>query len=293
VAAALADAHREDLSVGRRFWKMSGSGNDFVVFDSRGAESNGAWERPDAIQTLCAHGTGVGADGVVFLAEAGRAGAALGMRYYNSDGSRGAFCGNATLCVTRLARELGVSKQGELLLETDSGLVPARMGDWGPEIDLPAVTECSVDVPALSLRSGELRIGFALAGVPHLVVRCDEVESVPVDERGRELRHSDFRAGGANVNFVSARNGAWSIRTFERGVEGETLACGSGAIASAILLARWKESGSTTAFTTRSGRVLTVRLEREGEGWKPTLAGEGRIVFTGELAEWTSGRKLD
>jgi diaminopimelate epimerase len=274
--------------VGRRFWKMSGSGNDFVVFDARGAQSDGAWERPHAIQTLCAHGTGVGADGVVFLAEAGRAGAALAMRYYNSDGSRGAFCGNATLCVTRLARELGISKQGEIVLETDSGLVPARLGDFGPEIDLASVSESSVEVPELPVRPGERRIGFALAGVPHLVVRCDDVEAVPVDERGRELRHSNFRPGGANVNFVSARNGSWSIRTFERGVEGETLACGSGAIASAILLARWQESGDTTSLTTRSGRVLTVRLEREGESWRPTLAGEGRIVFTGELAEWST-----
>jgi diaminopimelate epimerase len=267
---------------------MSGSGNDFVVFDSRGVESHGAWERPEAIQALCARGTGVGADGVVFLAEAGRAGAALAMRYYNSDGSRGAFCGNATLCVTRLARELGISQAGEIMLETDSGLVPVRIGPLGPEIDLPAVSESTVEVPGLPLCSGEQRIGFALAGVPHLVVRCDDVESVRVDERGRELRHSDLRPGGANVNFVSGRNGHWSIRTFERGVEGETLACGSGAIASAILLARWKESGDSTSLTTRSGRVLTVRLKREGELWKPTLAGEGRIVFTGELADWSA-----
>lgn len=275
--------------MGRRFWKMSGSGNDFVVFDSRGVEAGAAsWERPEAIQTLCARGTGVGADGVVFLAEPGRAGAALAMRYYNSDGSPGAFCGNATLCVTRLAGELGVGRGGELMLETDSGAVPARIGDSGPEIDLPPVMESSLEVPELALASGERRIGFALVGVPHLVVLCDEVETVPVSERGRELRRSEFRAGGANVNFVSSRAGRWWIRTFERGVEGETLACGSGAVASAILLARWRESGDSTSLITRSGRSLTVRLSREGESWKPTLAGEGRIVFTGELAEWSA-----
>jgi diaminopimelate epimerase len=239
VAAAVADDHGKDLSVGRRFWKMSGSGNDFVIFDARGDEANaGVWERPEAIQTLCAHGTGVGADGVVYLAQAGQTGAALAMRYYNSDGSRGAFCGNATLCVTRLARELGIGHRDELLLETDSGIVPARMGELGPEIDLGAVSESSVSVPELPVQPGERRIGFAVAGVPHLVVRCDNVETVPVSERGRELRHSGFRPGGANVNFVSVRDGRWSIRTFERGVEGETLACGSGAIASAVLLAR-------------------------------------------------------
>jgi diaminopimelate epimerase len=289
VAASLAHAHREDLTVGRRFWKMSGSGNDFVVFDARGVEPGAAsWERPDAIQTLCARGTGVGADGVVFLAEPGRAGAALAMRYYNSDGSRGAFCGNATLCVTGLASELGIARRGELTLETDSGAVPARVGRSGPEIDLPEVTESSLDVPELKLGAGERRIGFALAGVPHLVVLCESVETVPVGERGRELRRSDFRPGGANVNFVSSRDGRWWIRTFERGVEGETLACGSGAVASAILLARWEKSDDTTVLITRSGRPLTVRLRREGGSWKPTLAGEGRIVFTGELAEWSA-----
>jgi len=289
MAATLADDHREDLIVGRRFWKMSGSGNDFVVFDSRGDESDeGTWERPEAVQELCARGTGVGADGIVFLAKPGRPEATLAMRYYNSDGSRGAFCGNATLCVTRLARELGISPQGELMLETDSGLVPARFGDHGPEIDLPAVTEILDDVPSEPKQAGERRMGFALAGVPHLVVRCEDVERVPVSERGRELRRSNVRPGGANVNFVSQRDESWVIRTFERGVEGETLACGSGAIASAILLARWNERGDSTALRTRSGRILTVRLRREGESWRPTLAGEGRIVFTGELAEWTT-----
>jgi diaminopimelate epimerase len=273
---------------------MSGSGNDFVVFDSRAVEAqSGSWERPEALQALCARGTGVGADGVVFLAEPSRAGAGLAMRYYNSDGSRGAFCGNATLCVTRLARDLGVGVRGQLVLETDSGLVPARMAASGPEIDLPVVSESLLDVPELPLDPGESRIGFALAGVAHLVVRCVDVDRVPVSERGRELRRSEFRPGGANVNFVSSRDGRWSIRTFERGVEGETLACGSGAIASAILLARWNEAPNHTALITRSGRALSVRLSREGDSWKPTLAGEGRIVFTGELAEWSTARDDD
>jgi len=272
--------------VARRFWKMSGSGNDFVVFDSRvsGAEPD-PLERPDAIQTLSARGTGVGADGVVFVATGGRPGASLAMRYYNSDGSRGAFCGNATLCVARLAHELGVAPKAGFALETDSGLVPARMGPNGPEIDLPAVTESLIEAGELALEPGERRIGFALVGVPHLVVRCDDVDQAPVHARGRALRYSDYRADGANVNFVSKRGGEWLIRTYERGVEGETLACGSGAIASAILLARWNESGNSTSLKTRSGLVLTVRLEREGESWKPTLAGEGRIVFTGEIDE--------
>jgi diaminopimelate epimerase len=285
VAAALAHDHRENLIVGRRFWKMSGSGNDFVVFDVRGEQAGGpAEERSEVIQSLCARGTGVGADGVVFVARAATPGALLAMRYYNADGSR-AFCGNATLCVTRLARELGVAHTRDLLLETDNGIVPAREGELGPEIDLPAVSHVSEQVSELATMSGERRIGFALVGVPHLVVRCDDVAEVRVNDRGGELRRSGYRSDGANVNFVSERNGSWSIRTYERGVERETLACGSGAIASAILLNRWSEAAERTSFRTRSGRTLTVWLAPEGGSWRPTLAGEGRIVFTGELAE--------
>ncbi|MDQ2930536.1 MAG: diaminopimelate epimerase [Gemmatimonadota bacterium] len=285
MAAAVEDDHREDLIVGRKFWKMSGSGNDFVVFDSRGrGASRDPLERPEAIETLCARGTGVGADGVVFVADAGLPGATLAMRYYNSDGSRGAFCGNATLCVTRLSLELGLSPGSGLVLEADSGLIPARNREWGPEIDLSAVTAVEAAV-TLATAPGETRIGFAMVGVPHLVVRCDDVETVPVAERGRALRNSGYHPDGANVNFASVQNGAWSIRTFERGVEAETLACGSGAVATAVLLATWKESGDSTSLTTRSGRPLRVRLRRDGASWMPTLAGEGCIVFTGELAE--------
>lgn len=269
----------------RRFWKMSGSGNDFVVFDVRKASAE-ALERPELIQRLCARGTGIGADGVVFVARGERPGASLAMRYYNGDGSRVAFCGNATLCVARLAAELGIARKGEMTIEVDRGVVAARLGPKGePEIDLPAVTDVSTSVDVLDLTIDERRMGFALVGVPHVVVRCGDVESAPVVARGRELRNSSFRSEGANVNFVSGSPGAWKIRTYERGVESETLACGSGAIASAILLARWGESGDETEFTTRSGRVLTVRLRREGDHWMPTLGGEGRIVFTGELPE--------
>jgi diaminopimelate epimerase len=121
------------------------------------------------------------------------------------------------------------------------------------------------------------------------VVRCEDVAAIDVEVRGRALRNSGVRAEGANVNFVSRRGDHWSMRTYERGVEGETLACGSGAIATAILLEAWRESGVDTSLITRSGRLLRVRLRPEGGSWRPTLVGEGRIVFTGELAERAGG----
>ena len=163
-------------------------------------------------------------------------------------------------------------------------MIRARLREGSPEIDLQAVTELSndFDVP---LGEGEGRIGFALAGVPHLVVLCDEVELADVSGRGRQLRHLPSLAEGANANFVSRRGSDWAMRTFERGVEAETLACGTGAVASAILLSSWGLGGAEIRLRTRSDRVLTVRLTKEGLAWHPSLRGEGRIVFRGCLGE--------
>lgn len=266
---------------------MSGSGNDFVVFDARKREAEIlALESPEIVRTLCARRTGVGADGVVFVARTEHREASVAMRYYNSDGSRGAFCGNATLCVTTLSRALGVAIPKGLLIETDAGPVAARIGgDGRPEIDLAKVIDVAVEVGSIETAPGEQRIGFALAGVPHLVVRCDDVDRVDVEARGRVLRHDAFRADGANVNFVSGAEGRWRIRTFERGVEGETLACGSGAVASAIVLNAWSESRQSTSLRTASGLELAVRLSRDAGAWQPSLSGEGRVVFTGVISQ--------
>jgi diaminopimelate epimerase len=260
---------------------MSGSGNDFVVFDARG-EPAGALESAAEIQRICARATGVGADGVVFVEPSTRAD--ILMRYFNSDGSRAAMCGNAALCVTNLAAELGAGAAAGMRLQTDEGVIAARVTAGLPEVDLQPVREVREDAGIVP-SPGERRIGFALAGVPHLVVLCDDVLVVDVVGRGRPLRRHTALPQGANVNFVSRRRVGWAIRTYERGVEAETLACGTGAIATAVLLAAWgEETAPETDLETRSGRRLVVRLSRSGGDWKPTLRGEGRLVFTGELA---------
>jgi diaminopimelate epimerase len=271
------------IKTGRPFFKMTGSGNDFVFVDAR-LEPPGDLERIATIQAVCARGSGVGADGIVFLRN--DEAAELRIRYLNSDGSLAALCGNATLCATRLAAELGiVGRDRDFTIGTDSGPVTARFRDGLPEIDLQPVTElleCYDAEPA----EGELRIGFALVGVPHLVVLCKDISRAPVVERGRQLRHHGKLAHGANVNFVSGGGtGLWRIRTYERGVEAETLACGTGAVASALMLAAWGETSDRTELETRSGRVLRVRHRREGGKLLPSLSGEARIVFRGELAE--------
>ena len=153
------------------------------------------------------------------------------------------------------------------------------------EVDLPPAREVRTQLP-YALGPGERWVGFALIGVPHLVVRVEDVATVDVVGRGRPLRQDPALPVGANVNFVSPDAfGGWRIRTYERGVEGETLACGTGSIAAAVLLAAVGEAQDSVAFTTRSGRILTVRLRRAEDAWFPSLAGEARIVFEGKFGE--------
>ncbi len=278
-------------NAGQSFYKMSGSGNDFVVVDAR-SDGPGSLADPQVVQRICSRGTGVGADGMVFLEPSSKA--SVRLTYLNADGSRAAFCGNATLCGTRLGYELGMARDGALSIETDDGVVQTRMRGSNPEIDLEPVVEIRDGVEGIGLASGESRTGFAKVGVPHLVIRCADTRLVDVVGRGRPLRsHSAFPIG-ANVNFVSEspRNGAaagrgWAMRTYERGVEAETLACGSGAVAVAILLSTWGDErlGSPIEIESRSGLPLTVTLKRSGDRWLPSLSGEGRIVFRGSLEE--------
>jgi len=271
------------IPVGRSFYKMSGSGNDFVMVDAR-SDPPAELADPAVVQRICARGTGVGADGIVFLQPS--LVAAVKLVYLNADGSRAEFCGNATLCTARLARELGIAPSGGFSIETDSGVVGARVDGSTPEIDLQPVVEVQPDRGDLGLERGEARAGFAVVGVPHLVVRCADVSTVDVVGRGRPLRRHPALRAGANVNFVSREPGrAWRVRTYERGVEAETLACGSGAIATAILLTMWGEASEAVEIQTSSGKPLRVRPQPVESGWMPSLAGEGRVVYQGSLAE--------
>lgn len=268
---------------GQRFYKMTGSGNDFVVFNATD-RAFGHLENEETIRSLSARGTGVGADGVVFLEKSG--GGDVRMRYYNSDGTEAALCGNASLCSTRLAVEVGLAQAGGFVLHTAAGALKARIRDGLPEVDLEAVREVKSDASDLGRKSGEARLGYVCAGVPHVVVEISDIESADVVGRGPELRNHPALADGANVNFVAKRSdGSFTYRTYERGVEGETLACGTGAVATAILLSAWGESGKETTLWTRSALPLTVTLRRDGDAWLPSLRGEGRIVFEGSLRD--------
>lgn len=246
MAAALVVARGAPVSVprGRKFWKMSGSGNDFVFFDAR-ADAPGVFATAEVIDKLCARATGIGADGVVFIQD--DAAESFRIRYFNRDGSLAELCGNASLCSARLATELGVVDRAGFRFATDAGVISARFLAGEPEIDLQPVRGLRLDA-GLPLAAGEIRMGFVDTGVPHLVVLVDDAERVDVAARGRKLRFDSSLADGANVNFVSKLDGGglWRMRTYERGVEAETLACGTGTAATGVLLeflgAEWLRS---------------------------------------------------
>ena len=273
------------IPAGREFYKMSGSGNDFVFVDAR-TEPAGALDDADTIRAICARGTGVGADGIVFLEPSPRA--SVRMRYLNSDGSVAALCGNATLCTARLLVELGGVGAGvgqPFTIESASGVLGAVVRADGPTVDMPAVENLTPD-SGTRLVAGERRAAFAKVGIPHLVVLCDDLEAVDVVGRGRPLRFDPAFADGTNVDFVGrGPDGRWYMRTYERGVEGETLACGTGAVASAVVLDHWGLAPAGGTIVTRSGKELTVGVRSQDGQIKPSLAGEARIVYRGYLGE--------
>ncbi len=273
--------------VGLPIYKMTGSGNDFVMLDAR-LSAPGDWNPAD-MRAVCARGTGVGADGVVFVGP-GSEPRAVRMIYFNADGSRAAMCGNAALCATQFAARLGLGPAAGMRLETDAGVYESRCP--GPishaEIHLAAVTSPAA-VPGLEPLSGEQRVVLAAVGVPHLVVLVDDVDAVNLPTRGRALREDrSLGPDGANVNFISpgAAASTWRMRTYERGVEGETLACGTGAVAAACALVDWRRAALPITIVSRSGQPLVVKARRTAQNvfedvW---LSGEARLVFRGILS---------
>jgi len=271
------------IPFGREFYKLSGSGNDFVFVDTR-EEAAGPLATPEVIGSICSRGNGIGSDGVVFLEESDRA--TIRLIYINADGSRADLCGNATLCTARMALELGLVRGSEeFSIETDVGVLPARFVGKVPEIDLNSVAETRLDA-GIALEPGERRMGFALAGVPHLVIVVEDLEAVDVVGRGRPLRRHASLKAGANVNFVRPNgDGSFSYRTYERGVEAETLACGTGAVATAWLLTRWGLVSGPVRLLTRSGREVGVRFGGSDAGAKASLSGEAKLIFRGRFGE--------
>ncbi len=209
--------------------KISATGNDFVLLDNR---KNQFFPKPALVQKICTRRTGVGADGILLLEESRRYDFA--MRYFNSDGSEGELCGNGARAITLFAFLNGVAGR-EMKFESKSGVHRAQINGSDIRVEMPPPKNIRWDLP-LAESFGHQSIGFVEIGVPHFVVEVSDLPKVDVAGTGRKLRHHSAFESGTNVDFVELIDAhTIRMRTYERGVEEETLACGTGATAAATL----------------------------------------------------------
>lgn len=253
------------------FWKLSGAGNDFVLLAGLPKGKSG----PALAKTLCDRRTGVGADGLLVMSR----GRKFRLDYWNADGSA-AFCGNGARCAALWAEQRGWTSGRSFSLDTSRGPLTARVTAKGrAEISMPVPRHLRLG-RNLAAAGRLLHVHTVDTGVPHAVVFVPDVEKADVARIGRALRfHKAFGRAGSNVNFVQFHGDTLLVRSYERGVEAETLACGTGVVASAFVARVLGFGGAPVTVTTRGGDVLTVSFD---DG--PKLEGPGVVVFSGEVS---------
>lgn len=270
-----------------RFTKMSGGGNDFIVIDNRAVAVSELEARALAAR-LCRHRLSVGADGVVLLSEPdGDEGIAYQWRYINADGTDGEMCGNGAMCAARFAVIAGLAPEHHRF-GTPSGMVEAWASAHSATAAIaisppgPVGHDTTVDVDGCVLTCVPI-----VVGVPHVVIRTDDADAFAdaFARIGRSIRHhAAFAPAGTNVNVVSPRGGGWRMRTYERGVEAETLACGTGAVASALVLASLGLASSPVEILASGGGTLRVEFALDGgQASAVTLHGQVAVIYEGIL----------
>ncbi|RLB74643.1 MAG: diaminopimelate epimerase [Deltaproteobacteria bacterium] len=261
---------------------MQGSGNDFIVIDNRQSifpEKN----RVKLVDKLCRRGTGVGADGLILIED--DADVDFLWRFYNADGSEAEMCGNGGRCAARFAYLQGIAGS-EMAFKTLAGSVRAQIADDLVKLEMTRPFAKRQGV-VLDCDGVSERFDFINTGVPHVVVTVPEnLDQVALAERGARIRyHQEFAPAGTNVNFIEINDEhCLSIRTYERGVEGETLACGTGSVAAALLASEYGQVLSPTRVITRSGESLTIYFKKEDETFTEVfLEGGAVIVYKGVI----------
>ncbi|MFQ5526875.1 MAG: diaminopimelate epimerase [Thermoanaerobaculia bacterium] len=267
---------------GIRFAKMSGGGNDFIALEDGGELT------PENATALCARGHSLGADGVFAIEQiGGTESATVRMTYYNADGTRASLCVNGTRCAALLAFDLGWARERVSII-TDAGEIEARRsGEFEVALSLAPPPEPVVEA-TVNVQDIEIRGWFVDTGVPHFLLEWPEsLVTAPVIELGSEIRHSDQFDDGANVDFLRILGpDRLEVRTFERGVEGETLACGTGVLAGAAVAVGMGRAELPLRALTSGGFELavdgTVRDDGSIAAW--TLAGDARLIARGNLS---------
>lgn len=265
------------------FAKMSGAGNDFVIIDHRRSLLAPA-AQPDFARRICRRKFSVGADGLILIEDSQIAD--FKWQFYNADGSVAEMCGNGARCAARFAYRHGIAEK-KMSFETIAGVIEAEVLDENDTVSV-LMTDPVDHKPdrTIEVDGRHLTVASINTGVPHAVIFID-VETIPVKEWGREIRfHSLFQPAGTNVNFVRLLpDGRLHVRTYERGVEDETMACGTGAVASAIIAGLQRKAQPPVQVVTSGGERLTVAFDlREGSAiGNVHLQGPARLIYEGLL----------
>jgi diaminopimelate epimerase len=271
------------LSLGMvlRFVKMNGAGNDFVLLDNREQKIRLTREQ---VTRLCHRQRGVGADGLFLLIPCTSGRADWAWEFFNSDGSAADMCGNGARCFARFIQRL-TKVNGSVTFETGAGVISAEFHADRVTVTLTAPKELKLN-QQLPLAGGTQTVHSLNTGVPHAVVFVPDSDQAMVQELGKEIRwHSHFAPQGANVNFVQVLGpNHIRVRTFERGVEGETLACGTGVTASALVAARVRQFASPIKVQVQGGDTLEVSFQAAHDEFTHVrLNGPAEFVFEGKI----------
>lgn len=263
------------------FWKMSGAGNDFIVIDHR--KPMIPEERmAEFARLVCRRKFSVGADGLFLIEPSSKAD--FKWRFFNADGSEAEMCGNGARCVARFAYMQGIAA-ARMRFETLAGIIDATVADTQATIRMTPPHSFRFD-RQIEVAGQMFMVHSVDTGVPHAVIFVDDLAIVDVVGLGRLIRHHPvFAPAGTNVNFVGRTESGFGIRTYERGVEDETMACGTGVVAGALIAAAKGLADSPVEMTTSGGIALKVQFSgTQGEdAGQVLLIGPAHLVFKGEL----------
>jgi diaminopimelate epimerase len=260
------------------FVKASGAGNDFVVLDYR--RNDLPADLSTLARTLCHRHLGIGADGVLYIEPSSRA--HFRMNYYNADGTTGGMCGNGGRCSARYAALTGLAPS-TMRFEALDYIYDAVVNGENVRLHMKNPSQFR-PVSQLSVLDRTFSGYFINTGTPHFVTRVDDLDLLDVHGLGRALRHhAEFSPEGTNANFVARSGTGLAQRTYERGVEAETLACGTGSVASALVHALTEGMKSPIEVKVLSGELLRIHFERHGDIIENVwLEGSARMIFRGE-----------
>ncbi len=263
-----------------KFTKMTGAGNDFVIIDNFNGKIRIS---KDQIIKICRRKFGLDADGLILLEK--QKGADFYMRFFNNDGSEADMCGNAARCIARYAFEKGyannyvnfIAKDGPHYAEVKKDYVKLQMTD-------PKMLQLNVK---FKIGGKLLKGGYVNTGVPHFVLEVDDIEKYDVLKEGRLIRnHKIFQPNGTNAMFIERKaKDRYAIRSYERGVEGETLACGTGATAAGIILHAYGKAQSPVIFDAPGGTLKIYFKYKDGKYTDVFLEGPARMVAEGKISD--------